>query len=283
MSRLLKMGISLAFFVVWYAWNSIRRIMGLKAPGFCVVLYYHNITSQQRARFARQMDDLLRCSRPIAPDLRHPLAPGERFAAVTFDDGFEGVLDNALPELEKRGIPSALFVVTEMLGAHPQWESFGAEHPRQEKTLSAPQLCALSFRNVTIGSHTMTHPYLPGMSTALAKQQLNNSRTTLERLLGRDVRLFSFPYGAFDHDLVDLCREAGYKKVFTILPTVAFARPDEFVVGRVAVEPSDWQLEFRLKLLGAYRWLPLAFVLKRTVLSGRIWRKTMSVGPRTAV
>jgi len=37
-------------------------------------------------------------------------------------------------------------------------------------------------------------------------------------------------------------------------------------VGRVRVDPTDSPIEFRLKLLGAYRWLPLAFSWKRRLL-----------------
>src|SRR5207245_1160814 len=80
-------------------------------------------------------------------------------------------------------------------------------------------------------------------------------------------KLFSFPHGSFNAKLVEWCREAGYERVFTILPTLAFSDPREFVTGRVSVEPTDWPLEFRLKLLGAYRWLPFGFGLKRKILS----------------
>ena len=81
--------------------------------------------------------------------------------------------------------------------------------------------------------------------------------------MSREIRLFSFPYGAENDRLVDLCREAGYERVFTILPRLALLDPQEYVTGRVVVDPTDWPLEFRLKLLGAYRWLPRAFAWKR--------------------
>jgi hypothetical protein len=45
-------------------------------------------------------------------------------------------------------------------------------------------------------------------------------------------------------------------------------QPDEFVTGRIDVQPTDWQIEFRLKVLGAYRWLPHAFAVKRALLNG---------------
>ena len=82
-------------------------------------------------------------------------------------------------------------------------------------------------------------------------------------MLGREFDLFAFPYGGFNQDLIKICREAGYKRIFTTLPYPAELGPGEFVSGRVSVEPTDWPIEFSLKLDGAYRWLPIAFAAKR--------------------
>ncbi|OGT77373.1 MAG: hypothetical protein A3I78_11135 [Gammaproteobacteria bacterium RIFCSPLOWO2_02_FULL_56_15] len=40
----------------------------------------------------------------------------ERIAAVTFDDGYEDVYEHAFPLLKKKGIPAAVFVVTDLIG-----------------------------------------------------------------------------------------------------------------------------------------------------------------------
>jgi hypothetical protein len=83
--------------------------------------------------------------------------------------------------------------------------------------------------------------------------------------LERPISLFSFPYGECSEDLIEQCRSAGYERVFTNLPVLAFSQASEFVTGRVDVQPTDWPIEFRLKIAGAYRWLPYAFDLKRTL------------------
>jgi glycosyltransferase involved in cell wall biosynthesis len=54
-------------------------------------------------------------------------------------------------------------------------------------------------------------------------------------------------------------KEAGYQRVFTVEPVTAFSEPSEYVTGRVPVDPTDWPIEFRLKMLGAYRWLAPVF------------------------
>ena len=102
---------------------------------------------------------------------------------------------------------------------------------------------------------------------SIVAQLAEAARTKLEAMLDRHVREFSFPFGAFNERLMEFCREAGYERAYTTLPALAVKRPNEFVVGRVRVDPTDWPLEFRLKLAGAYRWLPMMFSLKRKIFS----------------
>ena len=42
-------------------------------------------------------------------------------AAITFDDGYQDVYEIALPILERKGIPAAMFVVTDLVG-RPSWQ-----------------------------------------------------------------------------------------------------------------------------------------------------------------
>jgi peptidoglycan/xylan/chitin deacetylase (PgdA/CDA1 family) len=182
---------------------------------------------------------------------------------VTFDDGYQNVIENALPEWEKRAIPSTLFIITEALGKPAHWLTGPRGPDWYGPVMTADQMKNLSADLVAIGSHTATHPLLPALSAEEAMRELSQSRAQLERMLNRKVGLFSFPYGAHHARLIECCREAGYDRVFTTRPALAFADPAEFTTGRVPVEPSDWPLEFRLKLSGAYRWMPAAFSLKR--------------------
>jgi peptidoglycan/xylan/chitin deacetylase (PgdA/CDA1 family) len=265
--RIINLTISL-FVGVWdWVGDQLRRLAGRTPRKKCVVLAYHSVTDAQRSQFASQMDALVRNAVPVRADIEVCPDKGERHAAVTFDDGFQNIVDNALPELQKRGIPSTLFVVTESLGGNRGWEHRGGDDTRQEKVMSVEQLRQLSPELVTIGSHTMTHPLLPSLDRSQLQQELAGSRRKLEQILNREVNLLSFPYGGFNDTVVNSCREAGYARVFTALPVFAFSQPREFVTGRVGAAPTDWPIEFRLKLAGAFRWLPYAYAWKRRVLS----------------
>jgi peptidoglycan/xylan/chitin deacetylase (PgdA/CDA1 family) len=261
LTRIVKFGISLGVYAASGVGRFVNRLTGQAARSSCVVVYYHSVDAAQRIRFAEQMDQLLSYAKPIATTGTAELEPGTRYAVVTFDDGFRNFYDRALPELVKRGIPATMFVISDAIG-----KSFGPEgHP--EEVMSLEQLRSLPENLVTIGSHTMTHPLLPSMNLDEAKREIALSRVKLEAELHRNIVLFSFPYGGFNQKLVEICHEAGYQRVFSTLPYFAFKEPNEFVTGRVRVDPTDWPLEFRLKLAGAYRWLPWAFELKRKVLT----------------
>jgi len=271
MKRSLKVLISLGFWGVARAYGGVRHLLGRGGRPICVVLYYHSVPDDQRKRFARQMDILRRWSTPVRADRAEPLPEGHSYAAVTFDDGFLSVASNAIPELEHRKIPATILVVAGTLGSLPGWLSESYRHNQSEITMSAEQLRALPESSVTLGSQTMTHRKLTELLPELAKREIVDSRLQLEKILNRPVTLFSFPYGKFNQELLRWCREAGYKRAFTTEPFLAFAEPGEFVTGRVSVDPTDWELEFWLKLVGAYRWETLVSAFKRKALS--VWRE----------
>jgi peptidoglycan/xylan/chitin deacetylase (PgdA/CDA1 family) len=259
--RALKCGISLFVFLFDETWKTLVRVFGQTPHGKCVVLYYHSVPASERRLFARQLDVVVRCARPIGTDEDIDPALGRDCIAITFDDGFENFLTQAVPELKKRKIPATVFVIADGMN-----REFGSE-TYAEKLLSLEQVRSLPSGLVTIGSHTLTHPMLTQVEEGSARQEIQDSRTKLEAMLDRQVKQFSFPFGGFNERLLEFCREAGYKRAYTTLPAFAFEQPNEFVVGRVRVDPTDWPLEFRLKLAGAYRWLPMMFSLKRKIVS----------------
>jgi peptidoglycan/xylan/chitin deacetylase (PgdA/CDA1 family) len=119
---------------------------------------------------------------------------------------------------------------------------------------------------VRIGSHSVSHPDFTRIDDEQARDELTRSKATLEEILQREVTSFSFPHGAHTQRSLDLARECGYARVFTIDPVPTADAHDEFSVGRVRVEPQDWPIEFRLKALGAYRGMARASAIKRDLL-----------------
>ncbi|MBV8771089.1 MAG: polysaccharide deacetylase family protein, partial [Deltaproteobacteria bacterium] len=263
-SRLLKLSISLGFWCFLAAGRILLRLIRRGPSGTATVVYYHQIAPGERQRFARQLDHLCKWVKPIAADSRYPLPRGSRCVAVTFDDGWKSFAEIAFPELEQRKIPVALFAIPGRLGCR-------LEAYTDEQLISAAELEQLAAKGVTIGSHTLTHCPLTIVDDARALYELRESRRVLGELLGQEATLFAFPFGLSDERTVALCREAGYRRVFTTQPYRAYSRSGEFETGRVRVDPSDWPLEFHLKIIGAYRWLPAAIAAKGRLRQAMHW------------
>jgi peptidoglycan/xylan/chitin deacetylase (PgdA/CDA1 family) len=263
--RLLVVSLSLGVFVFDQIHGLWFRLLGRGVRARGVVLTYHSIPPAHRIRFAKQLDILGRLAVPVRADSRCRTTGTKGCVAVTFDDGLTSFAENAWPELDKRGIPAAVFVVADTIGKVPDWVNYTPGSMPTERTLSLDQLRSLPD-SVMIGSHSLTHQLLTDLCEADSFHEIQASRCRLESVLQRRIDLFSFPYGECSDELIEQCERAGYARVFTSLPQLAFSQPDEFVTGRVDVQPTEWSIEFRLKVVGAYRWLPYAFDVKRAIL-----------------
>lgn len=266
--RLIKFFISFFVWISDYLYEIACIFLVKKKRARCVILYYHAITEKQRKHFAHQMDDLLRWAKPVAVDKVNIPPDSNHCVGVTFDDGFVSVMNNALPELRKRNIPATLFIPANCLGQRPPWISDTENSDSGEFIMTADQLKAFKEDDLfSIGSHCLTHRKLILLADTETKKEIFKSKEILEEILKMEVNTLSFPYGAFNDRDVELAKDAGYEKVFSILPTLGYRDADEYITGRVKASPDDWPLEFRFKLCGAYRWLPLAFSLKRKASS----------------
>jgi len=257
-SRVVRFLISLIFYAVSEGWDFVRRAAGKSRAPRIVVIYYHHVIDEHRERLRHQLDHLVRWTTPMHAGRNQVVADGSRYAVVTMDDGWLSFARNAIPQLALRNIPVAIFAISDRLGQVIDNVAF-------DRLLNADELRGLDPTLVTIGSHTATHARMTTLDEPNSFRELHDSREKLSQLLGREVNAFCFPYGEYNHRLIDLCREAGYERVFTC--DAELANPGDFAVGRVRVDPTDWPLEFHLKLMGAYRWLPTAISLKRRLMA----------------
>jgi peptidoglycan/xylan/chitin deacetylase (PgdA/CDA1 family) len=264
--RVINLAISICFWVIWQIWRWVRSAYGKQQLNTCIVLYYHSVSLEQRKKFALQMDDLIRFAKPIRADFTDFSGVGNHHAAVTFDDGFQSILANAIPELVQRKIPSTIFIPVGYLGTSAAWDQNSASLSIYEAVMTSDQIREISSDLVSFGSHSVTHPHLPQLTETEALRELTESRKKLESILGHEIRLFSFPYGEYNQNLIKMSHQNEYVRVFTILPTLTSLDRNDYVIGRVLVDPDDWCLEFRLKLLGAYCWLSYAITLKHKIL-----------------
>jgi peptidoglycan/xylan/chitin deacetylase (PgdA/CDA1 family) len=265
-SRLLKLVIAAVF---WLCWTLLRRLhsvlSGHATPGIWIVLYYHAVPDEARAGFVRQMNELQKRAEVIPAAWRQPLEAGKQYVSVTFDDALASAARNAFPELAQRGIHATVFVPTDFAGRTPDWID-DPHHPlHADRVLCIDELRRLAGPAITLGSHGVTHTNFCALDDAGVRRELEDSRRRLATIAEGGSEMFSFPYGAFAPEHLSAVRAAGYGRLFTTLPHVVYDPLQAFAVGRINVEPTDWAIEFQLKLAGAYQWLPTAIAIKRAL------------------
>lgn len=269
--RRTKLLISLVFGFLVQSVRGVARLFGQVQPGHCVVLCYHSIPIESRAKFASQMDQLLELATPISAGHAEPLKAGKSYVAVTFDDALHSVMDQVLPEMSARNIPFTVFAPSALLGQQPNWPIDPSSPDAAERILTSEELAALPEDLVCIGSHSRTHPQMLELTDDEAREELEGSRKELEAMLDRTIDLFAFPYGAHSERRIELCRKAGYRRVFLIDPGRTRFAEDDYIINRVSITMGDGPLEFRLKLQGAYSWVRFASEIKRRIFGRRVW------------
>jgi peptidoglycan/xylan/chitin deacetylase (PgdA/CDA1 family) len=251
--------------ILWY----LVTLGGRRASKQIIVLCYHGIPVRHREKFRRQMEAIR--GRTFSPPGIHanPCPRKDPFPGVciTFDDAFANLLDGALPILEQYQIPATVFAVSGNMGKKPNW-AMPIGHPESdEPTMTPEQLFALSRHpRIRIGSHTVTHPDLTGISNEQVQTELTESKRQIESLLNCPVEDLALPHGAYNPAILELAQKAGYKRIYTLESKPVFCQQSEGVFGRFSMLPDVWLLEFKLTTAGAYAWLS---VFRRWIRSMR--------------
>lgn len=185
---------------------------------------------------------------------------------LTIDDGKANNYTNALPVLERHQAPAILFVTTQHV-VNPRdwlphtrkcarsqwsdvrdipddiaWEYFNGMTPEQVAICGQHPL-------ITIGAHTVSHPFLTECDQPTLERELTASKKLLEGIINQPVSLFAYPTGVYDRRVAEAVRDAGYRYAFALKPKGVTMRACE--VPRVYIrETASYYLD--VKLSGIY-------------------------------
>ena len=168
------------------------------------------------------------------------------YVVLTFDDGCERFYDITFPILENFGFPSAIYPVANYLGKRATW---GNVMTRELRILSKSQLTELAGLQVEIGAHTMDHVKLTTASKDDAMVQVFESKKTLEQLIGREIRSFAYPHGAYTRETMDIVKEAGFCNALTCISRAVGAAESMYEIPRKYITYYDDLNAFKQKLL----------------------------------
>lgn len=189
------------------------------ATDHAVILQYHHVadrtppaTSVSPALFERQMRFLKDKGFTVWPLSRvaAALAAGrpvpDGVVAITFDDAYDNILANAVPILQQLEFPFTLFVATDYV------------ERRQRGYLTWEQLRQLKALGGELANHTHTHPHMlrwgegESRDEWLARQraEIQTAEQLLLQHTGEFPRLFAYPYGEADDEVIALVKGLGY-------------------------------------------------------------------------
>ncbi len=158
---------------------------------------------------------------------------------VTFDDGFRGVREHALPVLEKLGWPFTVFLVSDLIGGEDVWTKTANPAGVTFPLLDADEIRDMQQRGCRFHSHTRSHASLPKLDDAALADQLRGSREALAGLLGHDARYIAYPYGHLDERVEAATRAAGYRAAFATQPGFNRRDVNRFRIRRIDVFGTD--------------------------------------------
>src|ERR1700681_3334394 len=119
--RDLKIAISLVYDAMRAVFSYSLRLAGQPSTKRLTILYSHGVSPEHRLSFARQMDAPRRGAYILPASFRGELPSGRKCVAITFDDAFTSVAENALPELARHSLHSTIFVPVGWIGRTPGW------------------------------------------------------------------------------------------------------------------------------------------------------------------
>lgn len=174
------------------------------------VLCYHSVGNQtefgnvSQERLERDIRYLDRHHEIV--DLKSAIrnvTDGPKQVALTFDDGYLNFDTKARPILEKYGVPATVFVVSNAVVSEEVVPDFG-------EVMGLDRLYDLVDSDlVTVGNHTRSHARLATLEdSSQIRDEIVGAKDDLERWLGVDIDVLSYPNSSYDSRVLDVARES---------------------------------------------------------------------------
>jgi peptidoglycan/xylan/chitin deacetylase (PgdA/CDA1 family) len=182
---------------------------------------------------------------PLEAILSEDVETDKPAVAITFDDGYRSVVENAGPILERCGFGATVFVPTRWIGMSNAWvESSSCDLD----IMSEEELAKGARLGIGIESHGHRHIDFGQASLAEATADIETSIQRLTELSGIKPRFFAYPYGRHSKIAREAVKRAGLDAAFTI----DSKGEGRYALERVQITPLDGLALFGFKTSGRY-------------------------------
>ncbi|HEY3342315.1 MAG TPA: polysaccharide deacetylase family protein [Anaerolineae bacterium] len=155
--------------------------------------------------------------------------------ALTFDDGWALQITNTLPTLLRHHFRATYYIIVNATG-------------KRAASMTWEQVRQLRDAGMWIGSHTLTHGHLNGMSETRLLEELAGSKQTLENELGVPITSLAYPGGSFNALVERMAQAAGYTTAVTVIKGYTQRADLPYRLQRVGVYGVDTQDRFIAKV-----------------------------------
>jgi peptidoglycan/xylan/chitin deacetylase (PgdA/CDA1 family) len=193
----------------------------------------------------------------------------DRPVVITFDDGYQDLVQYVVPVLQNYAFPAIFFLVAGLVGQSSAWPD-GGKIPLMDWS-EVWQLTGAGFQ---IGSHSMSHPRLAEIPLEDARRELSDSRDLLEERLGCEIRHLAYPHGSYNEAVQKIASETGYHSAVSVRIGLSDLSDDVYALQRVPMSEQDSMLDFICKLRTARNFK------KSFKLAARNWRGTLKRAAR---
>ena len=240
----------------------IIRILGWIRHSFdgnriCVVLCYHSINRGQydyavsTDNFRTQLEILIKrdfqfiTAKMLENYFYHNEKMPFKTALLTFDDGYQDFVENALPLLKERKAFAVIFV-------HTDRKSDGLANTLA--IMPWPTLRDIQSAFIDIQSHSHVHPDLKTLTEADLERDFKMVATEFGKYFGRSPFYLAYPGGKFNQTVIDKAKHFGYKLGFTIDRGSIGQHTDPFRIPRFCLSRDTSLNEFKMRISLAGNW-----------------------------
>ena len=179
-----------------------------------------------------------------------------KVVAITFDDGYLDNYINALPLLKKYNACATLYLVIDRhkndwsVKKNPKHNTGALAN---EKKLSDNHINEMLDSGVfELGGHTITHPFLPIITTEDKQYEMIECKNILENTFNTKVSSFAYPFGIYNDDDVEIIKSSSFESAVTTDEGVAnYDLP--FELKRIKASGKDNFFAFKLRVQKGFR------------------------------
>ena len=173
-------------------------------------------------------------------ELQYALAMGwgmpDKPVIFTFDDGYRGLYDYALPLMQEFGYTGTVFVITQFMDE------------KRPEYLTWDMALEMTKAGWRLEPHSKTHPQLSGLARDQIVYEVLGSMQTVQAHIGYKPRFFSYPSGSYDNNVLAILKEIGFWGSVTTTTKLDHDIEDAYTRGRIRVDGRGTLRAFQISI-----------------------------------